>query len=66
MSGFNSWEEVKEHLLEGEYVSHYVWWFNKHGMSCTEFCCEEVYEDIEEAIESVKYYCDDLEDLIKR
>ena len=52
MSDFNSWDEVKEYLLEGKYnsVTYHVWTFSRGAYVCCDPDCDcgHNFDDIED------------------
>jgi len=73
MSDFNSWDEIREYLLEeGEYnqVSACSWFWTKGSMMCWataegEPCCDDQFNTIEECIESIMRLSDGVESVEK-
>jgi hypothetical protein len=61
-SDFQSWDEVRDWLASGESVSYHTWYFSEHGMTCGDLgCCDESFHNIDDALESVKYYAHTIE-----
>lgn len=68
MSGFNSWEEVKNWLSTNHQSVSVdgIWYFSKNYMSCyNDCCCEEHFKSLTETMESLRYYADSLEEVTK-
>lgn len=62
MNDFNSWEEVAECLSDTDkldFINVGRYAFFGKCMTCDEGCCSENYHSVEEAIETIKYYCNE-------
>jgi len=63
MNSFKSWDEVKDWLLQDEYVYTGCWTIGQAYMCCWstaegESCCEDHYNYVEEVLEDVKRLSD--------
>lgn len=62
MSDFKSWEEVQSYLEQNRFNDVITdGFFNiskTKGFCRADCCCEDDYKNIEEAMETIKYYCD--------
>lgn len=71
MNDFNTWEEVKGWLSQGECVNVEVWSFTQGYMCCSntaegDTCCEDNYDSVEDAVEDVKRLsCGKIQDVRK-
>lgn len=52
-----NWDEVIQHLQNGgELCVDGRWYFSEIGMDCPDGCCADVFEDIDDALQTVKIY----------
>lgn len=58
-------DQIKEALEQGKSVTYHVWTFTKSHMCCSEGCCEDSYDDIEDCLFSLEtIFCDNIEKVV--
>lgn len=67
MTDFKTWEEVKEYLLEdaSHTVKYHVWLFSRYAFDCCESCCGDIFMDVEDCMDTIQNFCDDVTELTK-
>lgn len=68
MSDFNSWDEVKDWLLQDECVFYWAWTYSKDWMTCGDFeCgCEDDFDNVDDAIKQLRERCSDRLHMVKK